>query len=881
MAIGFLFGTIAIIGMKNPVFYAPGIIFDGRSIIISIAGFIAGPLAAFIAAVIAGAYRYLLGGGGAVMGISVIAVSAILGTLYYYLRRRNQIFNKPLYLYVFGIVVHLCMLALTMALPAAVRFATFADIALPVILIYPAGMLLVCLFLLDQESRIFVQAKYRELVENANSIILRWTPDGFIIFMNEFGLKFFGYNESELLGKHVLGTIIAESESTGRELRTLMDDICARPQAFEDNVNENICSNGDRAWINWTNKVVLNQQNQVQEILSIGVDITKRRHSDMALKASECRQKALLDNIPDSVWIKDVEGVYVAVNDAFALWFGDAVETISGKTDYDLNPPDLAEKYRADDLLVMQSGQRKTIEESVVTHDGATRLLETVKTPFYDESRGLVGTVGIARDITERAKVLDDVLLASQKWRTTFDAMLDPVALLSPDFKVRQCNRAFSEFLGRPFEEIIGVECYRLVHKTSEPFPGCPTLLALGSKKRETMELNVDNKIFNVVADPILDSDDEIVGMVHVMRDITRDREVEQRLKVISGRQKALLAAIPEIIVEVDSNKQYIWANDHAREFFGDDFDGRSADYYFVGEQDTYSRVESLFQGDEDTVYVESLQRRRDGEHRLLGWWCHVLKDKSGNVIGAVSTARDVTDVRDLENQLREKNDELERFIHTVSHDLKSPLVTIRTFLGYLREHDEQGDRGAFKKDLDFIDAASQQMDNMLNVLLELSRLGMMANPSVEISFQDLANEAVMLVAGQIEKRGVQVRVEDVSVMLNGDRIRLVEVLQNLLDNAVKYMGDQPRPLIVIGAEVKNGDVDVYVRDNGIGIEPDHCNEMFDLFKKGTVTSSGAGMGLALVKRIVELHGGKVWAQSEGLGKGVCFWFALPGKCEE
>jgi PAS domain S-box-containing protein len=124
------------------------------------------------------------------------------------------------------------------------------------------------------------EQKYRELVMLANSIILRWSPDGRITFLNEFGQKFFGYTESEVIGRHVIGTIVPESESTGRDLKPLMDEICADPQRFERNINENIRRNGERVWIDWTNKVVLDDRGQIQEILSIGSDITDRKHAE-------------------------------------------------------------------------------------------------------------------------------------------------------------------------------------------------------------------------------------------------------------------------------------------------------------------------------------------------------------------------------------------------------------------------------------------------------------------------------------------------------------------------------------------------------------------------------------------------------------------------
>jgi PAS domain S-box-containing protein len=144
------------------------------------------------------------------------------------------------------------------------------------------------------------ERKYRELVMNANSIILRMNSSGEITFMNEYGLKFFGYSEAEILGQHVIGTIVPETESSGRDLRLMMDQICAYPAGFEQNINENMRKNGVHVWINWTNKFVLDERGQVKEILSIGSDITGRKHAEEELnKHREHLEQLVLERTAD------------------------------------------------------------------------------------------------------------------------------------------------------------------------------------------------------------------------------------------------------------------------------------------------------------------------------------------------------------------------------------------------------------------------------------------------------------------------------------------------------------------------------------------------------------------------------------------------------
>ena len=144
------------------------------------------------------------------------------------------------------------------------------------------------------------ERKYRELVEQANSIILRWTSTGQITFLNEFGQRFFGYAAAEILGRHVIGTIVPPTDSNSRDMRQLMEQICADPKAFEQNDNENMRRNGERVWISWANRVVPAPQGQVAEILSIGTDITARRraeeqirrlHDDLQRRAAELERR--------------------------------------------------------------------------------------------------------------------------------------------------------------------------------------------------------------------------------------------------------------------------------------------------------------------------------------------------------------------------------------------------------------------------------------------------------------------------------------------------------------------------------------------------------------------------------------------------------------
>ena len=167
-------------------------------------------------------------------------------------------------------------------------------------------------------------------------------------------------------------------------------------------------------------------------------------------------------------------------------------------------------------------------------------------------------------------------------------------------------------------------------------------------------------------------------------------------------------------------------------------------------------------------------------------------------------------------------------------------------------------------------------MQRLLGELLELSRIGRITNEPEIIPFDILAREAVDLVHGNLWAYDVKVEIQKDLPSVNVDRQRLLEVVQNLVDNAAKFMGKQTAPLVEIGQRgEENGRPVFFIRDNGIGISPEYFERVFGLFNKLDATTDGTGVGLAIVKRIIETHGGRIWVESE-VGKGSTFYFSLP-----
>jgi len=268
---------------------------------------------------------------------------------------------------------------------------------------------------------------------------------------------------------------------------------------------------------------------------------------------------------------------------------------------------------------------------------------------------------------------------------------------------------------------------------------------------------------------------------------------------------------------------------------------------------------------------------RPGGEERHVVSVGEIERNEDDSIAALFGTVLDTTELRQKERELQQKNAEMERFAYTVSHDLKSPLVTVKSFVGFLEKDLATGDGERIAKDLLYMRTATDRMSLLLDQLLVMSRVGKVVTPSVRVQFTELMQQVLDLLAGSITERAVLVQVKsDEAVSLYGDRPRLVEIWQNLIENAVKYMGGQSAPRIEIGFEMKSGTPVFSVADNGMGIDPRYHAKIFSLFDKLDPLSEGTGLGLALVKRIVEMYEGKIWVESAGVGSGSCFRFTLP-----
>ena len=384
--------------------------------------------------------------------------------------------------------------------------------------------------------------------------------------------------------------------------------------------------------------------------------------SDKVLRQSEEKFRLVFQTSPDSINLNGLsDGMYIDVNEGFTELTGYTREDVIGKTSLELNiwhdPIDR-------ECLVknlMTEGFVKNFESRFRGKNGQVKTaLMSARVLELNQEKVILS---ITRDITERKRAEEALQDSEQRLTLALAAANEGLfdinvqtgdCIVSPEYarmlgydpaEFHETNAAWRERLHpeereavcRIFEDYVAGrrDEYHVEYRQQ-------------SKSGDWKWIHSHGKIVSRAADG------KPLRMIGTYTDITDRKQAEAALRALSSRHEAILAAVPEIIMEVDCNKVYTWANPAGVEFFGEDVIGKEAAYYFEDEQDTFNAVQPLFNGDEHVFYVESWQRRRDGQKRLLAWWCRTLKDAQGAITGALSTARDITDTKRAEEALRE-----------------------------------------------------------------------------------------------------------------------------------------------------------------------------------------------------------------------------------
>ena len=466
------------------------------------------------------------------------------------------------------------------------------------------------------------------------------------------------------------------------------------------------------------------------------------------------------------------------------------------------------------------------------------------------------------------------------------------ICMLALDGSILSANQAFCDLFGYPEAELLERPITDLTHPDDLPL----TLAWLrktpaehpGVRSFEKRYLHKSGRVVwgavnvQLLTDPAAG---QPCFVTHV-QDITERRRVEDALREKEAIFRIAFENAPVGMSVILPSGRYLSVNPKLCEMFGySEAELLAGALQDITHPDDVERsnqwIRKVISGDTIEPEIEKRFIHKNGETVWGLVRARWLQNPDGSPRISLAHVLDITRRVLREQELVRKTEEMERFTYMISHDLKSPLVTIRTFLGYLEQDLELGKGDRATQDMGFIRDATAKMGRLLGDLLEVSRVGRVMNPPVELSFAEVVQEGLKAVAGALAQRRVAVQVTGPPVRLRGDRQRLEELWQNLIENAVKYLGDQGAPSLELGVEPVAGELVFSVRDNGMGIDPRHQPRIFGLFEQLDPASEGTGLGLALVKRIVELYGGRIWVESAGAGQGACFRFTLPAALAE
>ncbi len=518
---------------------------------------------------------------------------------------------------------------------------------------------------------------------------------------------------------------------------------------------------------------------------------------------------------------------------------------------------------------------------------------------FYLLYRALVET-GFTRPynlIFRQIKQEEESLEARES--STFDAIADFVSIHDKDYKLVRVNKALADSFGKRPEELVGRYCYEVFHETGQPWPNCPHTKAMQMKQSVTEEV-IDPHMgcpLLVSVSPLFDKDGQLIGGVHIAKDITRRKQGEEALRSASLYARSLIEASLDPLVTIsldgkitDVNRATEAITGILRErLIGDDF----ANYFTEPEKAKEGYQKVLAEG---LVRDYPLAiRHTSGKTTDVLYNATVYKNEAEEIQGVLAAARDITErkradeeIRKLNQELEQRvidrtvqleaaNKELEAFAYSVSHDLRAPLRHVDGFIELLQKRTKMSLDEQSQHYMAVIADSAKQMGTLIDNLLSFSRIGRYEISKTQVDMGSLVQEVIQEFEPETKGRNIAWQIADIP-MVTGDRAMLKIVLVNLISNALKFTNPRKHPKIEIGCIQENQtETVIFVRDNGVGFDMNYVDKLFGVFQRlhRQEDFEGTGIGLANVRRIISRHDGRIWAEGE-VNHGATFYFSLP-----
>jgi PAS domain S-box-containing protein len=619
-------------------------------------------------------------------------------------------------------------------------------------------------------------------------------------------------------------------------------------------------------------------------------------------------QATLLANTHDAITASDEHYRLTAWNAAAESLYGWKAEEVFGRFGLDILQTEFPGVNKSEMLRTIAETGHWRGEVTQARKDGTRIPVEVASIVLHDESGRITGYVSVNRDITERKRAEEVVRKSEEKYRSLTENINLGIYrnTVGPKGKFIEANPAIIRMFGyKSKEEFLAINVSNLYQNEEDRKKFNDKMLKEGFVKDEELWLRTkDGSLFfgSVSAVAVKDKQGHVKYYDGIIDNITERKWAEEALKKSEEHFRALTENASDMIIILDKKGTITYTSPSIERFSGykpEELIGKKG-FDFIKPVDLPRAIYDFGKAilARETVIPDTFRmRHKDGSERIFDGLGKNLLDNPV-IAGFVMNVRDITERKRAEEErtrlladLEAKNRELESFVYTISHDLKAPLVSLNGFSSVLQKKYESqlGEEG--KHCLERIQANVAHMEALITSLLELSRIGQVVGPIEEIDVAALLRKIRDALAIRLNEAGAEFVVQEPLPTVRADRGRIHQVFANLIDNAVKFRSTERALRIEVGCRQESGFYRFHVTDNGIGIAPQFHEQIFAPFRKLHPEIEGAGIGLALVKKIVEHHGGRAWVEStsakfipskaEGIGTGnkeagATFYFTLP-----